>query len=73
MSTPAPLYGCPVDPVVARFHANTPAQAGAVQSEAANDPAQQELEATDYRNPLWLIAIAMACLFGAMAALLALG
>jgi len=30
-------------------------------------------DADFYRNPLWLIAIASGCVFGAMAALLALG
>ena len=38
---------------------------------AANDDAVENLE--EIRNPLWIVAIGMACMFGVMAAVIALG
>ena len=73
MSTPAPLQDHSVNDLVAHFPDETPRQTFAALVEAANDPARPDLESDEYRSPLWLIAIAMACLFGGMAALLALG
>ena len=71
MSTPAPIHAWPDQPA-AQFP-EAQAQVGEMHGEAANDPASSEVEENDYRNPLWLIAIAGGCLFAAMAALLALG
>jgi len=38
---------------------------------AANDEAAENLD--EIRNPLWIVAIGMACMFGVMAAVIALG
>jgi hypothetical protein len=72
MSTPAPLHDSSAKDAAAQFHKETPRQVVKALVDAANDPPRPDLESDDYRNPLWTIAIAMVCVFGTIAALLAL-
>lgn len=61
MSSPAALKSAPAKPLVQQMP-----DAGS----AANEQADTD-EQNDVRNPLWIVALGMACLFGAMAAVIA--
>jgi len=84
MNPPAPLHTQRVARASPEALAEGAQQRIAQLHEAANEPATQNgrpdpklriepTEADDFRNPLWAVAIGTACLFAAMAAVLAFG
>jgi hypothetical protein len=74
MNLPASLQDQPLRHTAAQSLADSTRQTVVTSTEAANDSAvPDERDPDSYRNPLWLIAVAGACVFAAMAALLALG
>jgi hypothetical protein len=74
MSSPEPLLDRHIHGAITPAHADAAWRFVVPSSEPANDAAQQdEPDADANRNPLWLIAIAGAGLFAAMAALVAFG
>ena len=73
MNLPAPLQDQPLRHTAAQSLADSTRRTVVISTEAANDAAvPDERDPESYRNPLWL-AVAGACVFAAMAALLAFG
>lgn len=84
MNSPAPLAAHRVDDAPSHARADCGQQTVAQLHEAASDPAARNgrpdpklriepTEVDDFRSPLWAVAIGTACLFAAMAAVLAFG
>jgi hypothetical protein len=82
MNSPAPRSALRVDRAASHALADCAQQTVAQPHEAANatqngrpDPKLriEPTEADDFRSPLWTVAIGTACLFAAMAAVLAFG
>jgi hypothetical protein len=83
MNSPAPLPAHRVDRAPSHALADCAQQTVTQLHEAAREPAAQNgpdpkiriepPEADDFRSPLWTVAIGTACLFAAMAAVMAFG